>query len=1417
MFSSPRRQLPEAFFARCSRCAGCLLVAVCLALGSFCQRSLAVPVSVPSLCQCAPDDPHAGKGRFSADYSWMDQVDEAAIPRDDTPVTPAAVGPIVPAAGQPTGALSGRIIYLSGGHGWTAGASSWSLQRPVLLEMNEDYGNVDQMNMFAAYCFNAGATVVPFRPIGNQTNEVVLDNDDPGVTFAGTWSDSGASLFYGSAGDVPYRFAALAATESATATYVPNLPAAGLYPVYTWVAHGANRTFQLYRIRHTGGESHVRIPHQMVGNGWVYLGTYHFAAGSNPGSGAVIVSNLQPTPSVGSVVIADAIRFGNGMGVFDRGFGRSTYPSEEECARYWVQRGLGQGQSPTLYDPDYPAASTDDGDDNVGTPPRMAREMNATGVISSIYKRLLISFHSNAGGGRGVVGLWNDNALFPNTGTPNQFRLAQLLGAEINNDLSAFGVPPLEVAWNNRGANVTFRRTDFAFGEIRNDTLGGEMDATIVEVAFHDNDSDARLLRDPRVRNWVARATYQGVVRYMNEFDGAPLTFLPEPPQNPRAIASGGNIVVSWSSPVAQSGSGSATGYVVYQSTNGYGFGNPIGVSGATLSLTFSNLTADTTYYFRIAATNAGGESFPTETVACRFAANPGMPKVLVVNAFDRFERFTNLRQTPAARNYKPPGHDANGGTMDRVLPARNNAFDYAVTHATALAASGYPFDSCQNEAIINNQVALANYPIVIWACGNESTTDRTFNSTEQIRVAAFLAAGGSLFVSGSDIAYDLDRPSGPTTADRNFLRNQLRAAYANDNSASYTASPVSGSIFAGRASATVDNGGGGIYWVPSPDVLLPIGAGTSIALNYSGDTGGAAAIQYDGSAGGGRVVCFGFPFETITSATRRNEYMASILAFLSTPPATNVPPSILTSPQSVNVVIGSNTTLTVVASGTAPLNYQWRFNGEDLAGATSSSFSRNNAQPVHSGQYQVVVSNAFGTITSQVALLVVTLPPAIEVLFADDFDVNTSANWVTNRSTTDTRVTFNYNHAPDGVPSAPNVTGGTTRGVKFEANLTAGVAAAISISPVGQSFTGDYWLRFDAWINANGPFPLGGNGSTEHLTAGVGTAGNRVQWTGAGSTADGHWFAVDGEGQASDTSTTALNDFGAFSGTVYHSANSGGYAAGTASNSRGNGNTYYHGAFPGGQTAPALQQVNHPQQTGALAAGTVGFAWRDVLISKTGNTVEWFLDGLKIATISNATFTASNVFIGYWDSFNSLSDNPALSFGLVDNVRVERYVTNAPPYITRQPQGVSVPQGSHVTFTAVAGGTAPLAYQWRINGTNLPGATAGSFTRNNVQLAEAGHYSVLVTNVAGLVTSSTALLTVTVPQPLRFQSVTLLENDELRLRISSDPGMVAIQWSSNLMHWETLTNLAHPGGTIEFANPVAIGTPQRFYRALMP
>lgn len=801
---------------------------------------------------------------------------------------------IAPAPGQPAGALSGRIVYTSGGHGWTYHNSldKWYTQRADNNEIIEDYGNLDQMNLFVAYCFNAGATVVAFRPIGYQTNEVVLDNDSPSVRFVGSWSNSTATNnFFGSPGEVPYRFAAIGPAETATAIYTPALPATGFYPVYTWASHGGNRTLQLYLINHTGGQAKVRVPHHKVGNGWIYLGTYYFEVGSNSLRGSVVISNLEPTPSVGAVVVADAIRFGNGVGdvvPVSTGGGVPTvsgYPREEECARYWIQRMLGVGAPTNIYD-----TGSDDGSDNVGAPPRMAREMNRE-AAGTMFERLFLSFHSNASGvtpptARGCVGLYNNDSLFPGTSTPNQFRLAQLIATELNDDMIALTNPPLEAPWFSRSAgSLTFARGDFAFGEINNSAISDEFDATIIEVGFHDNPDDGRLLRDPRVRNVMARASYQGMVRYMNEFDGVPLVFVSEPPTNVRALANNsGGIVVAWSPPAT--GGGNATGYVVYRSTNGYGFGERVSVTGALAnSITFTNLAPDLAWYFRVSATNAGGESMPSETVGCRHSSQDEA-RILIVNGFDRFERALAPRQIAGPGIGGPNGGTA---TFDRLLPRLMNSFDYVVQHGQAVTRCGVPFDSCQNEAILTGQVALSNYPAVLWALGEESTVDETFSNAEQNRVTAFLNGGGRLFLSGSEIAWDLGRASGPTAADRSFLQNQLHASLGgdtNDDAGAYSFAPVPGGIFNGDPSGRFDNGSVGIYDVRFPDVLTPVGPNAQAALNYTGGLPGAAAVQHADPATGSKLVYLGFPFETITNAVLREGLMFDVLSFFGVIPA---------------------------------------------------------------------------------------------------------------------------------------------------------------------------------------------------------------------------------------------------------------------------------------------------------------------------------------------------------------------------------------------------------------------------------------------------------------------------------------------------------------------------------------------------
>jgi hypothetical protein len=171
----------------------------------------------------------------------------------------------------------------------------------------------------------------------------------------------------------------------------------------------------------------------------------------------------------------------------------------------------------------------------------------------------------------------------------------------------------------------------------------------------------------------------------------------------------------------------------------------------------------------------------------------------------------------------------------------------------------------------------------------------------------------------------------------------------------------------------------------------------------------------------------------------------------------------------------------------------------------------------------------------------------------------------------------------------------------------------------------------------------------------------------------------------------------------------------------------------------------------------------------------------LKIATVTNVTFTSSNIFIGYWDSFASLSGDTNHTFGIVVNWRVE--VPVAAPGIATPPQPLAVTQGSNATFTVVATGAPAPAYQWRFGATNIGGATASSYTRNSAQPADAGNYSVVLTNLAGSITSSLAALTVNIPPSISVQpdsiAVKLTSNATFTVTAAASPAP-GYQWRFN-------------------------------------
>jgi len=258
--------------------------------------------------------------------------------------------------------------------------------------------------------------------------------------------------------------------------------------------------------------------------------------------------------------------------------------------------------------------------------------------------------------------------------------------------------------------------------------------------------------------------------------------------------------------------------------------------------------------YFRLTALDNApvpNESAPSDVYGTKKVTDH---KILIVDGFDR---------TETSGSWHEPTHI------------------FAMIHGQAVSFNGFGFDTACNDAIIDGTISLQDYDAVIWLLGDESTKDETFTLSEQALIKSYLQQGGMLFVSGSEIAWDLDTDNGSngsTPADEAFLHQFLKADYVRDDANILTVQGVAGSIFEGLQF------GFGIspYEEDYPDVIKPFGEDVLANLKYSEDL--IAGIQYEGVFPNGEIpgklVYMAFPFETITGKENRNDVMGRILNF---------------------------------------------------------------------------------------------------------------------------------------------------------------------------------------------------------------------------------------------------------------------------------------------------------------------------------------------------------------------------------------------------------------------------------------------------------------------------------------------------------------------------------------------------------
>lgn len=789
---------------------------------------------------------------------------EATLP---LPARPVVVPAEVPGGG--TGFLTGKHVYVSQGHGWTwtDALGAWSTQRGNTWGVVEDFLNAEAINQYLIpYLKNAGATVFPMRESDMNPALVIVDNDD-GTSHPemGTYEEigsfetstaggfgpfeppylSGVALF--SAGSTRYAWTAPGSTT--LARFTPNLPKAGTYTVsLTWAASENRTSSAKVVVKHAGGETQFLVDQKRHGSTWIVLGRFYFEAGSNPQHGAVEVVADAPSEGAERVISVDAVKFGGGMGLIQRGDGSgvnngptSGRPRWEENCRYAAQF---HGAPTTVYD-----ASATDGNDDVGARSRYSAWQHEEGE-DAVY----FSWHTNApspatGTSTYVYGPNEPDGQYIFTGTAGSDKMAEFIHNEIVNDIRS----EYDANWDDLGRYTAW------FGEL-NPAYNAEMPAVLTEVGFHDTESDCLKMQDPKFRALVARAAYQGIVKFFAWKDGTQAAFLPDAPvEFSVATLADGRTKLTWSPAETGAiiGSDPAVSYRLYTSLDGRAFDNGQDLGSETEAI-LDSVPVGTTVYFRVTAVNPGGESFPTPTLATRKLAN-SKRGALVVGGFDRIDRLTLIPEDLSAYGLS---------TVQRMYLDRINRYDYVVEHARALEKVGMPFDSCWHDAKLVGQ-ELASYPFVDWFVGRDSTADETLSDAERELVQAYLQGGGKLLLSGSEIGWDLVEKG--TQAEQAWFEEWLHATYVKDDADTHQLA------FEGTT-LQLDDGTMGTYNARYPDVIGPVAGGN--ALVHYGDGTTVAGTSWNSSGGPG-VALLGFPLETVVGDEPRALLLNAVMVAL--------------------------------------------------------------------------------------------------------------------------------------------------------------------------------------------------------------------------------------------------------------------------------------------------------------------------------------------------------------------------------------------------------------------------------------------------------------------------------------------------------------------------------------------------------
>ena len=853
--------------------------------------------------------------------------------------------------------LSGRHIALWQSHGryFEAAQNRWEWQRAQTFTTVEDcFTQSFVLPFLIPMLENAGAYVMTPRERDTQWREIICDND---LSFAdslqderlrrhgfyyekGRWNSAGEGFadkkktYSGS--DNPFLMGSARLTEcspsgEAAATWEPVFKDRGEYAVYVSYKTLPNSTSKArYTVRHLGGENTFIVNQKMGGSTWIYLGTFEF------GPEEKCLVRLDSKGENGTVVSADAVRFGGGMGKIARGcddtpldeWTTSGLPAYLEGAIYSMQYA---GIDSTLlkrYDNDYTA--------DFGTRGAWVGRMSGGSKVNpdslgrGIPFDAALAFHSDAGlrqadstVGTLVIYTLKSEGSRKYAGGGDRLaarQYADFVQSQVCDDIRA-GFDP---EWARR------QIWERSYSESRTSVVP----CILLESLSHQNFNDMRYGLDPAFRFTLSRAVYKGILKFLSARYGVPYSVQPLPVRSMSLLPSEGNTaVLSWKAgedPLEETAA--AEGYIVYTRIDGgaWNQGSIIKKAsprGGKITLT---LEPGRIYSFKVAAYNKGGLSFPSEILSAGIPKDSVKGSVLVVNNFTRTSAPAWF-DTPTHAGFdsgldmgvpyiKDISHVGRMYEFDRSIPWEDddnpgfgasytdeagrqyagNSFDYPSVHGEALMACGYAFYSCSAEEFARKGAPLQVRTVDL-VCGKQVTVPsprpgateknrfEVFPRAMREQLRNFTSTGGGLIVSGANIMTDIwgkvysgvQKDSLETAEGKRFAREILGCRMVTSR-ASRTGTlkgfGTKASAFPGINASFRNTPGEDVYCVENPDGLAPATKGAAAVMRY-GDSFIGAAVTYESPSH--RAVSFGFPLETVTGSEELIKIFGAALDFL--------------------------------------------------------------------------------------------------------------------------------------------------------------------------------------------------------------------------------------------------------------------------------------------------------------------------------------------------------------------------------------------------------------------------------------------------------------------------------------------------------------------------------------------------------